>query len=508
VASSNGDIKAYIGIAALIVGAGVPLLVLIPFGWWWLWQNGYALWWLAGALIVSLIAFGVRVWALRRIERTLAEADAQRRGALDVSATLAPREIAAWQAVEEMASKVDPARITDQQALLALGTETVETVARHMNPTAENPLWSFTVPEALTLVERVSQRLRPLVVENVPLGDRLTVGQAMKLYEWRGLIDVYHKAYDIWRIVRLANPIAAATGEIRERLSKTVYEGVRTALAKRLVESFVREVGRAAIDLYSGRLRAATLTDEGAGPAGVEEADTVPIRMLIAGRTGAGKSSLVNALASEVRAAVDILPTTRDFTSYAVQREGMPVVELIDSRGIEAAPDVGAIAAKAAETDVLIWVAAADRPDRENDRQALSGMRQYFRERPERRAPPVLLVLTHIDRLRPFREWSPPYDVAAGDDEKARSIRAAIDAAAQDLDVPVERIVPVCLSAERGLYNVDLVWAELIELLPTAQSAQLLRRIGEARSGIVWRRIMSQAVGAGRLAAGALMRSK
>jgi uncharacterized protein len=496
-------ITSYIGLAALVTGAGLPLLVLVPLGWVWLWQNGYVLHWFAAALVISLGAFGVRAWLLNRLRQTIATSDTAQAAADALAGS--PREAAARDAVERLAREVDPSRITDRDSLAKIGIETVEAVARHMHPGIDDPVWTFTVPEALTLVERVSQRLRPIVVDNVPLGDRLTVGQVMRLYEWRGLIDVANKAYDVWRIIRLMNPVAAATQEIRERLSKTMYEGLREELAKRLAAAYVREVGRAAIDLYSGRLAVPASESEFAGPT-VTVDSNAPLRLLVAGRSGSGKSSLVNALAEEVQAATDALPQTRDFAGYEVQRQGVPPVVLIDSPGIARPEDLGPVTAKALDSDLVLWVASADRPDRDLDRAGFEAIRQHFLRNADRPAPPIVVVLSHIDRLRPFQEWSPPYDVANPDGAKARSIRESINAAAEDLDLPVDRIVPVCLSPERGVYNVDLVWAKLTEALPAAKSAQLLRRIASARRSTDWRRILTQAAGAGRLAADVIWR--
>ena len=178
-----------------------------------------------------------------------------------------------------------------------LGLQTIETVARRFHPQVDDPLWRFTVPEALTLVERVSRELRPFVVDNIPLGDQLTIAQVIKIYRWRSVVDVAEKAYDLWRIIRLLNPVAAITNEARERLTKKLYTGVRDELARRLMQGYVREVGRAAIDLYGGRLRVSTeqivhhvseaTERDGAAPDIAE-----PLRLLVAGQVGAGKSSL------------------------------------------------------------------------------------------------------------------------------------------------------------------------------------------------------------------------
>ena len=508
----DDKITAYAGAVAFAIGIALPLLLAVPLGWLWLWERGWTLYYIGAALGISAIAFGVRLWVTRRLRRELADGAA----AADPSAVLrAPREQAAKQAVEAIAAKVEPGKLASRDAILALGVETVEAVARQMHPGEQDPVWKFTVPEALVLVERVSQRLRPLFVESIPLGDRLTIGQVIKLYGWRGYIDVAEKAYDIWRLVRLVNPVAAATSEIRERLNKAAFEGIREEAAKRLAAAFVREVGEAAIELYSGRLRlvgeelaarvsAETKADREEGAKAVAE----PLRLLVAGQTSAGKSSLVNALAAEVKAAVDALPATRTFAGYEISRAGLPPVMVVDSPGLMTAQDRGPLAQEADDCDLLLWVVAANRADREADRAGIAAIRATFAERPHRRAPPIVVVLTHIDRLRPLSEWSPPYDVADPKTPKARAIRDAMEAVAGDLGVPLSHVVPVCLAAGAVPVNIDLVWARVMEELPAAKSAQLLRLIEDAAPKLDWKRLAGQAAGAGRLIMGAWTRGK
>lgn len=507
------NLASYIGGAVLGIGVVIPLLVLLPLGWLWLWQNGYVLHWFIGALALMLVSFGARIVLLARLKAALANQvmDAEARERERAFAQVAsPRELAAWRVVEARAAEVDPYGLTSYDAVVELGVETVELVARHMHPDHRDPLWRFTVPEALALIERIARDLRPLLVRNVPLGDQLTVGQLRTIYRWRSLIDVAERAYDIWRIVRLMNPIAAASQEIRDKLSRHVYEGVRDELAKRLASAFVREVGRAAIDLYSGRLS----LDEDVLASHVSESTrkdraapvmAEPLRFLVAGQISSGKSSLINALAEEVKAAVDALPTTREFNGYEVQREGMPQVMLIDSPGIEAgASGYERLAEKAADSDVVVWVAPAHRADREIDDEALAAIAGYFASRPHRRPPPMLLVLTHIDRLRPIQDWNPPYDVAAPSTPKAVSIRAAMDEAGRELGFGIGEIVPVCLAQGVKSYNVELVWAKLAELLPEARSAQLVRCLYDATGSFDWRTLLGQSLRAGRLVVSAL----
>ncbi|WP_411020725.1 hypothetical protein, partial [Salmonella sp. s23851] len=92
-----------------------------------------------------------------------------------------------------------------------------------------------------------SRRLRLLVLERVPFGDRLTVAQALALYRRRGLIDTAERAYDVWRVIRMVNPATAAANEAREQLSRAMMQWGRDAIARRLMQAYVSEIGRAAI---------------------------------------------------------------------------------------------------------------------------------------------------------------------------------------------------------------------------------------------------------------------
>ena len=240
------------------------------------------------------------------------------------------REQAAWAAVEAIAAGVRPDELTDRDKVLNLGLRTIEAVARQIHPQDRNPLWKFTIPEALALVERVSADLRPFVIDNIPLGDQLTVGQVLKVYRWRSAIGFAEKAYDIWRLVRLVNPVTAAAQEAREQITKHLYATVRDQLARQLARGYVREVGRAAIDLYGGRLRVSASAlagsrqrlDAARPPRGRRRWPSLCASSSPA-RPGSGKSSLVNALSKEVGALVDALPATQTFQAYEMELAGL-----------------------------------------------------------------------------------------------------------------------------------------------------------------------------------------
>lgn len=229
----------------------LPMLTLVPLGSLWLWQNGYVLHWVGGALAFASLVYALEAWALpaRMFKKNSPPAG------FPPSPELSAREAAARSAVEHLAETIDPTSVQSRNELAQLAVSTIEAVAHQMHPDDKTPVWNFTIPEVLLLTERVSARLRPIFVDVVPLGDTLTVGQVIRLYEWRSVVGVAEKAYDVWRLLRILNPVAAATQEARERVTKQIVASVRDDFTKRIVRIYVMEVGLGAIDLYSGRLR-------------------------------------------------------------------------------------------------------------------------------------------------------------------------------------------------------------------------------------------------------------
>ncbi|MEZ5923267.1 MAG: hypothetical protein R3D57_02685 [Hyphomicrobiaceae bacterium] len=244
---------------AVLIGLGLalPTVSLIVLGSVWLWQQGWLLYWSLGATAVAILIYVLELWIIQRSGLQLRSPDVvsdagQRSVESEVSeGSQAPdRAQMAREAVERLGTEYPLAKLTSSDAFFRLGRETLETVARVMNREAKNPVWQFTVPEALVVIERASRRLQDFVHASVPFGDQLTVGHLITLYRWRSLATVAERSYDAWRVLRMLNPATALAGELRDRVSSRLISSMRAALVRRLVQAYVREIGAAAIELY------------------------------------------------------------------------------------------------------------------------------------------------------------------------------------------------------------------------------------------------------------------
>lgn len=488
---------------ALPVAILMPVALVLLYGtpWFWAWLGFAALSAAAGVLVW-------RRWRRRPLETAPDRPDRPARDA---------QEAEAWAAIDRVAEAADPAMLTDRAQALGFAVDLVDAVARVYRPDDRRPLLATTVPELLLLSERVSARVRRLVLTQVPFGDSVRIGQVARVADFAPHWRHVRTAYGVWRAVRAPlNPLAAVLGEMRDWATRALGDAALDEAGRRILSILVAEIGQAAIDLYSGRLRLSPEEVAAAGARDVAAAEgeaAPPPRILLIGPSGAGKSTLINALADGVRAAVDSLPTTADIVPYAVSVADRPAVILLDSPGLDGtARTEKRLREAAARADLILAVTPAHRPGRAEE----AAFAARLREAPGTGGPvpPMLAVVTHIDRLPPHGEWAPPYALPSPDAldtqpasdaspraRKARAITGALEQAAADLDLPADRVVAAVPDAEAGRSGIDDVWAALAARLPDAQAKALVRHLAAGgRFDPV--RLAQQAVGAGRLLGG------
>ena len=160
----------------------------------------------------------------------------------------------------------------------------------------------------------------------------------------------------------------------------------------------VLEVGRAAIDLYSGKLR---LSDEELADALEAErgargriADQPP-QLVVAGQVNAGKSSLVNALAGKVVCEISSTPVPAVGVKHELKVDGKVAAIIVEAPGLTTAADARAATIKAVQgSDIVVWVTSATQPGRAADAEALAALAKIHAADLKGRPPPILVALT------------------------------------------------------------------------------------------------------------------
>ncbi len=501
--------------------AGLPLVVLPVLGTLWLWDSGLLLWWLLVMAVASGIGFGLNRLAVAREQHGLQHRTTEPGAHWSMEAERCFDQI---EALADQAS-IREWPLNDGTRLLELTRRILVLTAGHFHPGSPQPLLEMTLPHTLMIIERAARTLRQDIVEQIPFSHRLSLGGLVQARSWQ----TWFKRHEGWfRAGRaLLTPQSAIVAELRRAVGNQAFQHGSERIQTWILQEFIRKLGFHAIELYGGytRLDTATALDapirqrraEQRAMEAEQDMASEPLRVLVLGRTNAGKSSLINALFGQVRAAADVLPdTTAAITPYQLADSeradaGLANALIFDTPGFD-----GALfrhhdfVRTVREADMILWVSAANRPDRSEERQRLDELRGILDD-PSRRAPPILTVMSHIDRLRPLREWSPPYQLDPPKDRKARSIVAALNALGSDLAVSADRIISVCLAPDR-LYNVD-------DALPTAmvlnqdeaRRIHLMRCLKARRSEEDWKLLWHQLANSGRLiktAANALTQNK
>ena len=490
-----------------VLGAcvGLPMLVFGATGALWLYEHH----WLKWVGLAFLCGEVLCLWLVRRWSHTDAALLPQPSAVLPP--TFAPRDEAAWTLVQEYLERIEHGdiRFEGLEQFLSLGREMLERIAAHYNPDKREPLLAIPVPLLFRALEETAHDLAQATAM-LPLAHRITIGDAVRGYR------LHQKILPAYNVYRLLYPLLNWHNALFQRLvTDRLFDLTKQTLNQWLLKWYVDRVGYHAIELYSGKLLLTRQFDLSAPPLLAETAEKLalsqtvtaePLRILILGQLKAGKSSLVNALFGTTPAATDVLPMTARVTSYVLDRPDLGGTTIISDMGGYEDPNVPrerleAALAEAQRADLLLLVISAVNAAREPDRHLLSQLRDQFATQPALRPPPVVVVLTHIDVLRPHREWTPPYNIVSPDSTKAQSIRGALHAVSTDLRLPPELIVPVCLLPER-LYNVEEALVPLlVQVLPDAKRTLLLRSLKTLRQQEAWELLGHQARAAGRLLA-------
>lgn len=434
----------------------------------------------------------------------------------------------AWQLIRayaQAAGSLPAEKLSNLDHYLATAKELAERLAAFYHPGTTDPVSNLTVPEILTVIELAAHDLGELVDRYVPGGHLLTVRDWRRA---RQALDWYGPASNLyWGIAALFAPLETGTRFAASKLGLSQpWQMLQQNLLLWFYTAYVHRLGTYLIELNSGRMRigAARYREllESAKPPEMKPSpdrdlpsekspptETVRrVTIVVLGQVKAGKSSLINALLGEQRAITDVLPATAGVERYDLHPANIPVrLVLLDTVGYgHEGPKVDQLAVtqeSAQEADLILLVLHARNPARQADVQLLHHLHDWFASRPQRKKPPLLAVMTHIDLLSPALEWSPPYDWRRPVRPKEENIQQAITAAWQQVGDYTAGIVPVCTAAGKEYGIEEWLLPAVAEQLDEAHGVALLRclraEIDESKVRKVFHQLLAAAQEAARI---------
>ncbi|MGB5637266.1 MAG: GTPase, partial [Waterburya sp.] len=317
--------------------------------------------------------------------------------------------------------------------------ELVSAIAHVYNPEVKRPLLNIYIPQAYGLIrgtvddtDRMMQKLSPLL-------NRVSIGQGIEAYEvYRKLEPSARKLVQVFNWSQwLINPPAAAAKQATKKFNNQANQELLLNLGQLIREVALKNLAQQAIALYGDeaitlpevvphstlpQAKTKTLEEILKSVETETEVTQKPVNIILVGRTGAGKSSLINTLFQADQAEVDVLPSTDRIKNYTWKTPTNEVLHLLDTPGYEQVnrPELWEqVLEYAATTDLLLLVTPALDPALQMDLDFLQALKQDL---PDLSA---VGIVTQVDRLRPIREWNPPYDWQEGTQPKEKSIREA-----------------------------------------------------------------------------------
>lgn len=466
-----------------------PTLALVPLGALWLWERGWLLPWL-GAMTVGVFA----ALLVARLWRPDLPAVALR----GPEAGMSSGEKIARERLIAIDTAITAKDIATQDAAWALGERIVLSVAESFHPGVAEPTLRVTLPELLLVTERTTADTRRRLLTEFPILRDLSfnlLGVAQDLMAWS---DRAMTAYRLGRL--LWNPASAVVAEIQRYAVNLSTMGLTDHARQRIAQILAREVGEAAILLYSGRCRldagelaeASALDAMAGATAGAAQE---PLRIVLVGQVKSGKSSLLNALAGSARSLAGHAISTEAALEVPIVHPVTGPVVLIDTPGLEAGakPD----ADRLTDADMVLWTVALHRADRGTDAALLAALRDWTMHHRRRIPAPIIFVATHLDRLAPAEPWSPPYDLdRPGNGTRDTMGSEALKALRADLAWPEARWVAAVPGGVHGPWNLDAVRAAIAAARAEAEAARAARLVAS-------RGLLARAADAGRSMAGA-----
>ncbi len=479
----------------------LPVLALVVLGLAQLWANDWFLWFGLGVLLLACITATLRFLLWREAPNGNAEEEVADTSHIEAIADWSDHDNRVWLASLENISGQQLSNLTWEQVPEAMLAQ-LSFVAKTYNNDDPKAEYAFTIPELMLMLEVCSREYRALVIQNIPFSADMKLSTAIGLSQKStATYELYKKYSPVLDVVRaVLSGGTSVPGRIAGGLLSEFGSGLTDHIQRKLKQMLFEQVSQVAIDLYSGRLKLSeeelkAYRDTIEEP---EEPVVRPLSILVVGQVNAGKSSLVNALKQDSVAGVDVLPATDGFYRYHFALADEVEFELTDTPGLDGSEEISSgLLQHAVKADLLLWLSQANQPAKALDIALLKEWDEYFANNLGRKKPPVLLITTHNDALKPRHEWNPPYDLTDTQCPKVKTIVAAAAYTREALGFSDDAtVIPVALKPDAEPWNIDSLCEILIAVSSEARAAQLNReRLDAVETAPVIRRALSQGVG-------------
>jgi uncharacterized protein len=491
-------------IAVIVALLALPALGLIALGSYFLWIEGlgFTIWW---PMAASMSLAYILAWYWLRQRQLLPPPR------VEPPAHWTQIDLQAWKLVGDRAraaDKLDVSKFLDVHFYLDTAQAMAKEMAQIYHPGAADPFGPVTVPEILTVVELAAHDLAKMFEDYVPASHLVTISRFRQAQQALGWYQQANRLY--WLIGALFNPIETGARLAASQLGLTAtWNKLQENLAQWFFVAYVHELGRYLIDLESGRLKVGAklyreLTEAARASSSVPAQTFGPLMIAVLGQTKAGKSSLINALLGEQRAAVDVVPCTDEVARYELRLKDGASLTILDTAGYAQSglteKQKAATFRAVCDADLALLVLHARNPARQPDVEMLTDLARWRGEHQHLKPAQLLGVLTHIDLLTPAMEWQPPYDWETPERPKEKQIHQALETVGEQFQESLAGCVPVCAEPSRKFGIEEALLPAMVQLLPQARAVQLVRALHKEADGQKVQRILQQLLSAGKMA--------
>ncbi len=418
----------------------LPILAYLAIGLLAIFQTGWFTW-----LILPLPIMWGLAWMVGKFWKPPSMSQSARGRPLNAPDFWTTQDSEAIQLVEDFRHQVadiDSLSIVDLNRYVLDARTLADRLAAHYHANSgQHALHPVTLVEIFAVIHLAIEDLEQWVLENVPGSSMASIGQLEQLPKIANAVAFGQSL--IYLVTSVANPSKLLAYPLWRKAGRVTDE-LQQELMRAYYQRYLRQIGFYLIEMYSGRLRGGSAQYRerfGRMSAAVHSSkgnielfsklEDVSTSIAVMGQVKAGKSSLINALMKDKVAATSILPETREVKGYRyVLAESGHAVTLLNTPGYNEADvskqQIQEIKTASDAADIVLLVMAANVSARETDVQMVHELRLHYQKKSHLKPPTIIAVLTHIDLLRPKREWNPPYDWQRPYSQKEQSIAGAI----------------------------------------------------------------------------------